>query len=360
MLARPYLATVSAQLHLIGLCAAGFGAVTALVAPLAFPGVRDRARRVCAVRLRSSTGSGERRSPCRRSGAWPVAGRRCCRCSLLVGLAVRPYLQTVRGQTDPAMIRQVAALQRLERLPVDGLRQYFESSLYWVLLVPRGARRAARLRGRRRRSGGGRCARRCPSVPRSLPPCPAVVRLWALPFLIIGWSVVTVLWDPAVVPWQPAGVPPAGARGAARALAAGVVGVVAADVARLGARRLRRGRRPGRDLLRARPGDPAAGDDPEPGSGRQAVGRPVLVGRGEAREPGAAARRRRVGDLRRLGRRRLGAVRRHRPVGERPVHGRVDAAAKFAPVVRGLCGQPAALVVLGPSSGAVGVVRRRA
>ena len=27
--------------------------------------------------------------------------------------------------------------------------------------------------------------------------------LWCLPFLIIGWSVVTVLWDPAVVPWQP-------------------------------------------------------------------------------------------------------------------------------------------------------------
>jgi hypothetical protein len=27
--------------------------------------------------------------------------------------------------------------------------------------------------------------------------------LWVLPFLIIAWSVVTVLWDPAVVPWQP-------------------------------------------------------------------------------------------------------------------------------------------------------------
>jgi hypothetical protein len=27
--------------------------------------------------------------------------------------------------------------------------------------------------------------------------------MWALPFLIIGWSVATALWDPAVVPWQP-------------------------------------------------------------------------------------------------------------------------------------------------------------
>ena len=27
--------------------------------------------------------------------------------------------------------------------------------------------------------------------------------LWGLPFLIIAWSVLAVLWDPAVVPWQP-------------------------------------------------------------------------------------------------------------------------------------------------------------
>jgi hypothetical protein len=27
--------------------------------------------------------------------------------------------------------------------------------------------------------------------------------LWGLPFLIIAWSVLTVLWDPAVIPWQP-------------------------------------------------------------------------------------------------------------------------------------------------------------
>ena len=52
---------------------------------------------------------------------------------VLVGLAERPYLQTVRGQTDPAMIRAVAALQRLEGLTVDGTRQYYESSLRWVL-----------------------------------------------------------------------------------------------------------------------------------------------------------------------------------------------------------------------------------
>src|SRR3984957_19267903 len=31
----------------------------------------------------------------------------------------------------------------------------------------------------------------------------AAARLWGLPFLIIAWSVGTVLWDPAVAPWQP-------------------------------------------------------------------------------------------------------------------------------------------------------------
>jgi hypothetical protein len=30
-----------------------------------------------------------------------------------------------------------------------------------------------------------------------------VVWLWGLPLLIVTWSVVTVLWDPSVVPWQP-------------------------------------------------------------------------------------------------------------------------------------------------------------
>jgi hypothetical protein len=30
-----------------------------------------------------------------------------------------------------------------------------------------------------------------------------VLLLWALPFAIVAWSVVTVLWDPSVVPWQP-------------------------------------------------------------------------------------------------------------------------------------------------------------
>ncbi|HEX3711917.1 MAG TPA: hypothetical protein VHV09_03915, partial [Trebonia sp.] len=92
-----------------------------------------------------------------------------------------------------------AALQRLEGLPVDGLRQYYESSLYWVfwylgvpavLLACAGAVLLGRLSARAVLSEGP-------------VPAAAALRMWGLPFLIIGWSVATVLWDPAVVPWQP-------------------------------------------------------------------------------------------------------------------------------------------------------------
>ena len=202
MLARPYLASLSAQLHLIGLCAAGFGAATVLAALLASPGARSRVRRACAFNVRFKWFKGERLVlPSLGSVAqWlalvlPVV--------VLIGLAERPYLQTVRGQTDPAMIRQVAALQRLERLPVDGLRQYSESSLYWVfwyLGVPAVLLACA---------GAAALGRRLVQAVlegRAFVSSPAAVsatRLWGLPFLITAWSVVTVLWDPAVVPWQP-------------------------------------------------------------------------------------------------------------------------------------------------------------
>ena len=202
VLARPYLASLSAQLHLIELCAAGFGAATILAALLASPGARARVRRACAFNVRFKWFKGERLVLPSLGGVaqWlalvlPVV--------VLIGLAERPYLQTVRGQTDPAMIRQVAALQRLERLPVDGLRQYSESSLYWVfwyLGVPAVLLACA---------GAAALGRRLVQAVlegRAFVSSPAAVsatRLWGLPFLITAWSVVTVLWDPAVVPWQP-------------------------------------------------------------------------------------------------------------------------------------------------------------
>jgi hypothetical protein len=226
-LARPYLASESEQLHLIGLAAAAFGAVTALIAPLALPGAPARVRRACAVKLSFPWFKGER-------VVLPSLGFLLAGLALvlpvivLAGLAVRPYLQTVRGQADPAVIRQVAALQRLERLPVDGTRQYFESSLSWVLwylgvpamllaclgvtLLGRRLVRAV-LEPRPAGPGGGSVSSDDGSGglddgSGSSDDGPGDSRgeglwLWALPFLIIVWSVLTVLWDPAVIPWQP-------------------------------------------------------------------------------------------------------------------------------------------------------------
>ncbi len=346
-LARPYLASLSSQLHLIGLCAAGFGAATALLAPLAFPGGRSWVRRACAVRLRLPWFRGEK--VVLPSLGVVLAGLAVAIPVLtLAGLVVRPYLQTVRGQPDPALVRQVAALQRAERLPVDGTRQYFESSLYWVfwyLGVPAVllACAGAVLLGRRSVRA---------VLSERLVPSSAALRLWALPFLIIGWSVVTVLWDPAVVPWQPAAshrlvtvVLPGllllalwvSSQLASRATVVGasraaVALVVACCVLALAIPPLVTTLNPG---LTARPS-----------VGRYSSGLAKLVSRVRLRGVGASATY--GGSL-------AAASALCAAIGQSASVLFVDAstAAAFAPVVRGLCGQPAALVVLGTPSGAL-------
>jgi hypothetical protein len=205
VLARAYLSTVPAQLHLIELCGFACCGVTALTLTLTIPAVRAWARRVCAFHVRVIGFKGE-------VSLLPSLGDLAQWLALvlpvivLVGLAERPYLQTVRGQTDPAMIRAVAALQRLEGLPVDGLRQYYESSLHWVLwylgapvllLACMGAAALGRRLVEAALKGRARTSAAAASVPAP------VVQLWALPFAIVAWSAVTVLWDPSVVPWQP-------------------------------------------------------------------------------------------------------------------------------------------------------------
>jgi hypothetical protein len=201
VLASAYLSTLSAPLHLIAVCVGVCYAATGLSLIVAVPAVRARVHRVFGYHVRVIGFKGQVTLLPSLSGVaqWlalvlPVA--------VLVGLAERPYLQIVRGQTDPSMIRAVAALQRAEGLTVDGLRQYYESSLRWVfwyvgapalLLACAGAAALGQrlvvtvLEGRSRVSAAAA----------------SVVQLWALPFVIVAWSVVTVLWDPSVVPWQP-------------------------------------------------------------------------------------------------------------------------------------------------------------
>jgi hypothetical protein len=346
VLGRSYLSAMSAQLHLIGLSAAGFGIVTALIAPLAFPGARERLRRVCAYQLRFKWFKGE-------NVVLPSLGTVLAGLAvalpvlLLVVLTVRPYVQVVRGQTDPGTIRQVAALQRLEGLPVDGLRQYYESSLYWVfwyLGVPAVLLACA---------GAAVLGRRSVRAALSEDPVPsaAVLRLWGLPFLIIGWSVVTVLWEPFVVPWQPAAshrlVPVvlpgllllalwvssrltsrASVVGASRAAVAlvGVCCVLALAIPPL--------------VTTLNPGLAAKAT-----VGRYSSGVSKLVSRVRLRGVGASTT---------YGGSVSATSALCASIGQSASVLFVDfsTAASFAPAVRGLCGQPAALLVLGPSAGA--------
>jgi hypothetical protein len=195
-LARPYLSSLSSQLHLFGLCAAGFGLITALVAPLAFPGVRARLRRLFAARAHVA---GLRGNPVALPSLGAVAqwAVLLIPVALLAVFATRPYFQTARGQTDPFVIREVSSLQRLAHLPVDGRRQYYESSLdwvFWYLGVPAVLLACG---------GAALLGRRLVRAALDWRTSPIAARMWGLSFVIIGWSVVTVLWDPAVLPWQP-------------------------------------------------------------------------------------------------------------------------------------------------------------
>ncbi len=203
VLARPYLSAVSAPLHLIGQCVFGCYAVSALVLLLASPAVRARARRIgrYQVRVIGFRGQLHRLPSLAGLAQWLAL---VLPAAVLAGLAERPLLQTVRGQANPAMIRAVAALQRSQGLPADGLRQYYESSGHWVLwylgapallLACAGAAVLAR------RSVEA-CFRSHPRAPADLVPA-SLVGLWGLPLAIVAWSVLTVLWNPFVVPWQP-------------------------------------------------------------------------------------------------------------------------------------------------------------
>ncbi|MCW2877973.1 MAG: hypothetical protein JWQ95_2073, partial [Sphaerisporangium sp.] len=111
---------------------------------------------------------------------------------VMLGLAVRPWVQTVRRVAvipdDVLNARFIGATQRYNGLPVDVSRLYYENSLYWVIWyvgVPLVvlATVAAALLVRRMAVGRG--------------------FLWVLPLAIIGWATVTTLWRPAITPDHP-------------------------------------------------------------------------------------------------------------------------------------------------------------
>jgi hypothetical protein len=117
--------------------------------------------------------------------------------AVLVGFAVRPYVQTVRGTPSPAVYAFISSLQRAQGLRVDPTRLYSEQTLYWVIwyiglpTVLLGAVGLAVL------------ARRCL---RALLTWRDPDRVWrssgpALAIICIGSA--AVLWAPDIVPDQP-------------------------------------------------------------------------------------------------------------------------------------------------------------
>jgi hypothetical protein len=116
---------------------------------------------------------------------------------IFVGFAVRPLVQTVAGETNATSIAYVAELQKLAGLPVNGHRQYYEDSLYWVIWylgVPAVLLGAFGLAVLAKRTTKALLTWKDPT---------AAARVWALPLMMAIWAVVTVLYRPAVAPDQP-------------------------------------------------------------------------------------------------------------------------------------------------------------
>ncbi|WP_067821277.1 hypothetical protein [Actinomadura kijaniata] len=120
---------------------------------------------------------------------WPPNAATALPLAAVAALAARPLAQTVRSASvDGPAERFVAEVQRLNGLPADPARQYAEISLYWVIWyvgvpVLLLAAVAAGLLLRRLLLG------RAPG--------------WGVPLAVVGWATATALWRPAVAPDHP-------------------------------------------------------------------------------------------------------------------------------------------------------------
>jgi hypothetical protein len=180
VLAPSVMAGLSGHLRLLDLCATGFCVAAALAVPLAFARPRSLVRRMCSVNVRVPRPAGKPVVLPSLSGVaqWLAL---VLPAVVLVGLAERPYVPVLGGH-------------------VSGPRHYEETGVYWaawylgvpaLLLAGAGAaalgRRVVQAVFQGAAFGSGSAA-----------------RLWGLPLLLVFWSVAGVLWDPFVAPWQPA------------------------------------------------------------------------------------------------------------------------------------------------------------
>ena len=182
LLDRPFLDSVGETVALAGVVAVWLIAMSLVVIQLARIG---RVRRFVPAKL------------AQRPLRWlPDAGA-VIGLAALVGFAVRPYVQTVRGHPSLAEYHFVAALQRLQGLPVDPARSYSEQTLYWTIwyiglpTVLLGAFGVALL------------LRRCLRALVTWRDPTGVWRAWSLPLAIICAASAVSLWTPDIEPDQP-------------------------------------------------------------------------------------------------------------------------------------------------------------
>jgi hypothetical protein len=182
LLSRPFLDGISHTTEFIGIVAVWLAALTiTTVQLLRVPAARAWLRRLAA------------RWPAR---VLPAAGSLLA-VAVLIGSAVRPYLQRVQGTPSLPVFHYLAILQRTQGLPVDPTRTYAEDTMYWVIWyigLP-----TVLLGG----FGVALLVRQCLRALLTWKDPIGSWRNWALPLAIICAGSIAVLWQPDIVPDQP-------------------------------------------------------------------------------------------------------------------------------------------------------------
>jgi hypothetical protein len=107
---------------------------------------------------------------------------------IVVGFTLRPYFQTVRGNSGKFFETIIAGYQRRDHLPIQPDRLYYELSMHWVFWyigVPAVAFGTL---------GAALLARRC---------LRGQAPTWVLPLMIFAWAIVTTLYSPSITPDNP-------------------------------------------------------------------------------------------------------------------------------------------------------------
>jgi hypothetical protein len=165
VLSRPYLASIKAALVPLVLLAGALIIVTALAVTVLW-----------------------RRGAPKVGGNWLPNAAAALACLVVLGFAVRPYVQTVRAKSTRFFESIIVGYQRADHVPVAPERLYYEHSLHWVFWyvgVP------AVILGT---IGAALLSRRCL---RGLAPA------WTLPLLIFAWAIVATLYKPSITPDHP-------------------------------------------------------------------------------------------------------------------------------------------------------------